>query len=137
MEFWSDDYYKNLSKTVKKFKSIIGVYCSELNYLKINNFYPEIIRLYQDTFWKMFVQYELYTKLTQQEFACILKEHKIPIELILLENKIVKNYDNEINDYMQNSIKTAEFLIKYHLMRKQKKFYLPSSLTPNDKITII
>ena len=137
LEIWSDDYYKDLYKTVKKFKSIIGVYCSEINYLKINNFYPEIIRLYQDTFWKMFVQYKLYTNLTQQEFACILKEHKIPIELILLENKIVKKYNNEINDYMQNSIETAEFLIRYHLMRKKKKFYLPSSLTPNDKITII
>lgn len=137
LEIWSDDYYKDLYKTVKKFKSIIGVYCSEINYLKINNFYPEIIRLYHGTFWKMFVQYELYTKLTQQEFACILKKYKIPLELILLENKIVKAYDNEINDYMQNSIETAEFLIRYYLIRKKEKFYLPSSLTPNNKITII
>ena len=137
LEFWSDDYYKDLYETVKKFKSIIGVYCSEINYLKINNFYPEIIRLYHNTFWKMFVQYKLYNKLTQQEFACILKEYKIPLELILLENKIVKAYDDEINEYMQNSIETAEFLIRYHLIRKKEKFYLPSSLTPNDKITII
>lgn len=137
LEYWSDDYYKKLYTIVKKFKSIIGLYCSEINYLKINDFYPEIIRLYHDTFWKMFAQYKLYTKLTQLEFSTVLKKYKIPLELILLENKIVKTYDNEISDYMKNSIETAEFLIRYYLIRKYPKYYLPNSLTPNNKISII
>ena len=137
---WCEDYYESLNSIVRKFKPLIGVFCSNIDYSNITSFYTTISPHYHDTFWELFARYKIYKKVSSIEFSKILIEFNIPLYLILDQKIIVEYFDAEVCDYMKHSKSTAEILITYHLERKDwnhKKYYIPKSLCIDDQLRLI
>ncbi len=137
---WSNEYYEEMKKIVKKFESIIGRFFSILDYDKLKSIYSDISIDYQDTFWETFVRYKTYKKLSFIEFSELLRQNNVPLDYILSKKEIVKCFDVAVSNYMQQIGTTAEILIRHHLVRKEsneKQYYIPNSLDANKQMEMI
>lgn len=137
---WSDDDYTRLKSVVKNFRPLIGRFFSEIDYLKLKSYYPEISIHYIDDFWEIFENLKVYERISSEEFLNILEEFHVPIHFILKHKILVQHFDIEISTIMKKAESTAEILISYHLARKEensKKYYIPASLSIEQQIKII
>lgn len=137
---WSDNDYTKLNSIVAKFRSLIGRFLSKVDYLKLKSFYPNISIHYKDSFGEVFESYKVYKNFSGNEFSSILAQFNIPIYIILMHKMIVQHFDNEMSAFMKKSKSTAEILILYYLVRKEKdskRYYIPKSLQIEQQIEII
>ncbi len=137
---WSDDYYSNLKSIVTNFRPLVGRFLSEVSYLKLESFYPQISVHYIDTFWEVFESHKIYERIQSEEFTNILEKFDVPIHFILEHKTLVQYFDNEISIIMKKLESAAEILITYHLVRKEesnRRLYIPKSLQTEQQMEII
>lgn len=140
LQSWSEEYYRKLTSVANSFSPIIGRFFSDIDYLCIKTFYPEISIHYRDSFWDVFETYKIYKNISHEEFISLLEIFNVPLYIILEHKDIVQYYNNEISDYMKQSKSSAEILISHHLASKERNhkiYYIPSALQTNQRIEII
>ncbi|MFC4367666.1 hypothetical protein ACFOW0_00435 [Citroniella saccharovorans] len=140
LQSWSEEYYRKLTSVANSFRPIIGRFFSDIDYLCIKTFYPEISIHYRDSFWDVFETYKIYKNISPEEFISLLEIFNVPLYIILEHKDIVQYYNNEISDYMKQSKSSADILISHHLASKERNhkiYYIPSALQTNRRIEII
>lgn len=140
LKTWDNDYYDKLTSIVKKFPSFIGLYFSNINDENICALYCSVSRAYINSFWDIFEHYGIYKHISSIGFKKLITSNKVYLEHILIHKKIVNAYDKEITEYMFETNKSAELIIKHFLVKTEKnenEYFFPKNLTPEDKVDLV
>lgn len=137
---WDNDVKSQLSVKVNNAFEIVRDY-----FLKISNdtIAEQIDKLafeYVEAFWNLIQKLEHFKKIDKYTFEVILKRVPHHINAIILNDRIVKYYSNQIRSFLLDYKRAAELLLssfeQEHHTPQKKKFF-PASLTLEDREFII
>lgn len=119
-------------------KSLVGKYINRHSDILAE--YQGVDFIYKESFWEIVEKRKL-NDITENRFKRFVDKLDRFECQIFKQNKLVKKYDVELREYMLTYIEGSTNLLldKYLLkhMREREKFYLPQSLTIQDKEYII
>ncbi len=128
---WNDETYEKYCNIVKKFNKPIGEFASALSGKNIIELYNQAELGYKDDFWELVEYFNIYNRITSQEFVDIVEELPYVIRTILSCKKIVNKFDEEITKILMSEEKYAEIIIDDYAIEKKtnkRKMYMPNSL---------
>lgn len=135
---WSNDDIIKYEKIIKELFLKISIFIKNikeediswfLNLIK-DNYY------YQKDFWELIDKFKVYNKISNLIFSDILKSYPNHIDFILKYKNLVKNFSQEIKDFLLNYDWSWEILLDY-VKSKDKKIFFPESLNDLEKEKII
>lgn len=140
LENWSDSYYEELKFKSNQMKSNIYRYISSIDVNDIGTVYPSIYKLYEDDFWKLLVQTNKITEISNKQFSDLINENDVGLIHLLSIKKIVDLFDRNLQSYILKDVDNAELVIDKLLAYRSYhdvKIYFPKSLTETDQIGLI
>ena len=137
---WSDDEYEFYKEIANKMKRKVYIFFNKITNDNFKEMYENVNFEYKDNFWTLFEKNINKLNISEQNFNDILNSSYINIYNILCNKKTVERYDKIIKDYLINNVDIAvDVLVHLFILKKEndKKFYIPNSLTNDDKVEII
>lgn len=136
---WDNEKYNSLKAISKQFSKSIGIFFSKLNCNSLISFISDIEVTNHCAFWEMYSDLKLYERIQSSEFEHVLENSHIDISSILLQKKLVNNYDEVISEYLSKIPTTAELLITqfYSEYSNKRTLYFPTALSVKDRERII
>ena len=137
---WSDDEYESYKEIADKMKRKVYIFFNKITNDNFKEMYENVNFEYKDNFWTLFEKNINKLNISEQNFNDILNSSYINIYNILCNKKTVERYDKIIKDYLINNVDIAvDVLVHLFILKKEndKKFYIPNSLTNDDKVEII
>ena len=89
---WDDTSINNYKNISKEFPKTIGVFVSKINNDNFLDLFTEVTSLNRFDFWKLFNDYKIYEKVSDETFDTLLKTN-VSLSNILAYRKIVEKYD--------------------------------------------
>ena len=140
LKTWTQDDINNFKHKVDSYGKIIAQFMSSINHNNFKNIYQSIVLDYVGSFLKIINDYSLSKHITKEDLLCVLNDKPYLINEIIQHKKIVDHFNTTIKDFFLSYPESAELLITiYEIKNEDQKdnYYLPKSLTPKDKETII
>lgn len=141
LKSWSDTQFNQIKEDVKDYNSIIVKYFSSLNDCLLENHYDTLEWDYKQAFWDIIDQFKLFNVVDSDFVKHVAKGKQNDLTEILHCKNVVDKFKVELKQLMLEDSNTAHFLInKYiagHNNSTDRKIYLPSNLSMDDKVTII
>ncbi|MBQ6963912.1 MAG: hypothetical protein IJP79_09440 [Paludibacteraceae bacterium] len=137
---WTQDDINNFKQKVASYGKIIGKFMSTITSEKIKITYQSILPNYENSFWEIINDYGLFKNVTKEDLLSVLYEKPLLINKILQHKKIVEHFNTIIKDFLLSHPETATILLSIYEIEKdstKEQYYLPPSLTVEDKETII
>ena len=137
---WTQDDISHFKQTVSSYGTIIGKFMSSIISENFKSTYQNIIFDYVSSFWKIINDHGLSKQITKENLLSALNDNPFLIREILQHKKIVEHFNTTIKDYLLSHSETATILLSIYEIEKnntKEKYYLPPSLTVEDKETII
>ena len=116
---------------------LCGRFCSTIIEDNIISYFHQISANYLDEFISLLEKYKVFARVSGTTFVELIKEKLVSLSRILSHKSIVKQYDDEIAEYMRNNIKTAELLIVHLWGDSSEAKILPQSLSNEQKLQLI
>lgn len=137
---WTQDDISHFKQKVAIYNKTIAQFSLTINENNFKNIYQNIIPDYVSSFWELINNYNLSKHISYKDFRDILEERKYLINEILHHKKVVEHFNTVIKNYFLSHPETATILLSIYEIEKnspQEQYYLPPSLTVEDKETII
>ena len=137
---WTQDDISHFKQTVSSYGTIIGKSMSSIISENFKSTYQNIIFDYVSSFCKIINDHGLSKQITKENLLSALNDNPFLIREILQHKKIVEHFNTTIKDYLLSHSETATILLSIYEIEKnntKEKYYLPPSLTVEDKETII
>lgn len=129
--YFSDYMKKDISRT-------IGIFCSKFNDSTIVSFTKDIDIGYWEDYWDVFQKYKIYNRIAENTFKKLLEIGNFPMHFVLLQESLVRKYDNVLTDHLLSDLRSVDLLIsKYFGAGIKEKINVPSGLTVEKKEQIV
>lgn len=138
LDFSEEDKAFFSKSNSSKIKSCIGKFLSNVNLPNLLSSPLDLDSHYLNNLLEILQHYKIYKKISEKDFNLFLDVNHLPILYILQYKELVKCYDSLCKDILLNDCNAAELLIKhYYSAEPNVRYYLPESLTIEDKENII
>ena len=137
---WTQDDINDFKQKVSSYGTIIGKFMSSITSENFKSTFQSISFDYKSSFWEIINDYGLFKNITKEDLLSVLNDKPFLINEILQHKKIVEHFNTTIKDFLLSHPETAELLLTIYEVKdddQKDKYYLPKSLTVNDKETII
>lgn len=137
---WTQDDINNFKQKVASYGKIIGKFMSSITSENFMSTYQNITFDYVSSFWEILNDYGLFKNITKENLLSVLNDKPFLIREILQDKKIVEHFNTTIKDFLLSHPETATILLSIYEIEKdstKEQYYLPPSLTVEDKETII
>lgn len=136
---WSDEKYQKYKTISLNADTEVREFFQKITEETLVQIYNSCEVMFWDDFWTFFYRYKVYEKISESRFKDIISGlHMSPNSLT--ENKyFVNRFDSQIAEMLRNPEFGARFIIDYYFgkINKEKRYYLPESLTKEDKYNIV
>lgn len=140
LDNWSDSFYNKLSSTANQMKSKIFRYISNINIDDLTRLYSDVYKLYEEDFWELLVLTDKIEEFSNEQFSGLINQNGVRLTNLLSIKKIVELFDKELRSYIIKDVNKAELIIDTLLRYRDyrdKKIYLPQSLSKEDQMELI
>lgn len=136
---WTKQQLNDYSEIVSDFSKVIGKFFSGINIDTIESMFDTIYYDYRNDFWKLIEKYNVYDKISVEQFRKIILNKHFVLNDVLKCKNIVKKFSGEIITYMEKNPFCAEIILSYYLEKHDRNIeslYFPVELS-NEKKTLI
>lgn len=137
---WSENDRSYFREIVKDIWNTIRKYWITIDDRNFKKLFYSLELSYRDSFWDLIVTFENYKHISKEIFVKVLNSKHIFLHDVLHHKKLVKNYGQEIRQYMLENEKSAELLLAQYEEKHEHDFAdisFPGCLTLEDKEQII
>lgn len=134
---WNDDVYNKYKDTSFSLKKKIGIFMSKISSENLLTIYNRTDVNYQADFWELFDKHCLKKEYNSEVINQIIRTSVFTFRCILLYKRTVNKFSEEIREFMMNNVIGAEILIDKYLAKNGNNYFLPSSLTVDNKKEIL
>lgn len=138
---WSEEYFNQLKEPTKKYNAIIVKFFRTLSVEQIEIIYKGLEWRYRQTFWDIIEQFKLFDIIPIDVIKRIAEENTNDFTAILKCKLIVEKFQVIIREVLLNNSNSAHIIITKYIARhnslSDRKLFLPSNLTMEDKESII
>ncbi len=128
LDSWSPEQHQSYKDTVRLFNRPVGTFFSQIsddNFLEIIS---TVSILYMDDFWKLFVRFKVFKRVSSALFENYLKSPGTMLHPIL-ENKILVDcYGTQLANVMRTSDQTVRILVTKYLETTTTQLFIPKEL---------
>lgn len=129
---WTDDVHKRYCSLVKEFNPILGRFFGKIDDLSFMEIQSNVCISYLDDFWKLFVKFKVYNKISSETMQGFLKQPDTTLYKLLERRELVEHYDSEFAEVLRSSDQTARILVSKFLEKGNTVCYLPKSFGPSE-----
>jgi len=137
---WKQIEISNFKEKAYEYGKIVGRFMSNINDSNIIHQYDKLLRGYINSFWEIINNQKIYKQISSNNIENILSKEPYIIKNILTYKNVVSYYNNSIRNFLLNYSQSAEILLSIYEVKndfRNKKMFLPQSLTDKDKKDII
>lgn len=125
----SINHYKQISNSTAK---VVGKFFGKIN---DGNFYQlcqSVCIEYIEDYWKLFVKFKTYKKISSQTFAAYLDDPETTLWILLQQGELVKYYGKEFAEILRVSEQAPQLIISRFLEAGNQKcqYHFPKELSP-------
>ncbi len=134
---WNESTKSKYIEVVKQFNGVIGKFFSTIDGSNITHFWKNTDVRYRENFWELIDYYNIYKKINSAQFVSLIKTENV-LSHILCCKKLVNYFGTQIACELTTNLKYAKTIFSFYMLKqKQKKIYIPSELTQEDKKNIL
>ena len=127
---WSEERINHYRKVCDSFMKVLGKFYGKINddnFIQICN---SICIGYIEDFWKLFVKFNTYKKVSGQTFAVYLSDPETTLYILLKQKDLVRYYGKELADLMRVSDQAPRLIISKFLQKHDQEcqYYFPIEL---------
>lgn len=121
--------YKKISSSSIK---IIGKFFGQINDENFRQICQSVCIGYVEDFWKLFVKFKSFKKVSGQIFAAYLNEPETTLYMLLQQEELVQTYGKELADTLRISEQTPRLIIGKFLQKHDQEclYIFPKELSP-------
>lgn len=138
---WSDTQFNQIKEDIKEYNGIIVKHFTQLNKNSLENCYDALDWDYRQAFWDIIDQFKLFNVVDNNFVKYVAKGKQNDLTEILHCKSVVEKFKIELRQIMLEDSNTAHILIDHYIAKHDnitnRKIYLPSNLSMDDKVTII
>lgn len=137
---WSDEEFITFKNKVSTFGNIIGKFLSKVNDDNIRVYYNDILGGYISPFWELVCSYEVYKRISTENFSFLLNIDPYSIQNILIHKILVEKFKTVLRTFLLDYSKSAEIILSIYEIKNEfrnKEMFLPQNLNNADKENII
>lgn len=137
---WTEKDIADFKKKANEYGEIVGRFMSKINDYNVILYYQQLLLGYINSFWELINNQRVYKKISAGKFVSILKDNPHEIRIILTYKDLVAHFNIALKDFLLTYPQSAEILLSTYEEKdnfRNKKMYIPQSLTIQDKEKII
>ena len=119
-------------KIVGTFSSIIGRFFSQINDSNFIEIVSTVPVLYMDDFWDLFVQFNVFDRISPNIFETYLQSSNTTLSKILEHKKLVYRYGPQLAEALRTSDETARILTSVYLEKSESHYFIPKEFSPKE-----
>ena len=129
---WTQEQCKKYKKTVDMFLSVIGKFFSQINDSNFIEIVSTVSVLYMDDFWELFVQFNMFNRISPNIFETYLQSPNITLSKILEHKKLVYRYGAQLAEALRTSDETVRILTSVYLEKSKSHYFIPKEFSPKE-----
>ena len=127
---WNDEVFNAYKKKTQLFTDTLGKFFSRINDSSFEEYIQGVAIGYLDDFWKLFVRFKVYHRVSEEKFAAYLQLPDTTLNQILKHKDLVRHYDKPLAKVLRNSDQTYQMLTSNFLEKNDVNYYFPPSFSP-------
>lgn len=141
LKCWSDAQFNQIKENIKDYNVIIAKHFAKLNKNSLENCYDALNWECRQAFWDIIDQFKLFNVVDNNFVKHVAKGKQNDLTKILHCRSVVEKFKIELRLIMLEDSNTAHTLINHYIAKHDnitdRKIYIPSNLSMDDKVTII
>lgn len=141
LKCWSDAQFNQIKEDIKDYNVIIAKHFAKLNKNSLENCYDALNWECRQAFWDIIDQFKLFNVVDNNFVKHVAKGKQNDLTKILHCRSVVEKFKIELRQIMLEDSNTAHTLINHYIAKHDnitdRKIYIPSNLSMDDKVTII
>ena len=130
---WDENTYKSYQEKKPLLMKLCAKFYSEIsndNFIQIEE---SVSNLYREDFWMLIEKFKVYERISKDTFKQFLKEKTPALWVILINQRIVEFFDQELSDILMVSEQTPELIIHNFMEAGEKRrYYFPKHFSPTE-----
>ena len=132
LKSWTQEQCKKYKETVDMFLSVIGKFFSQINDSNFIEIVSTVSVLYMDDFWDLFVQFNVFDRISPNIFEAYLKSPNTTLSKILEHKKLVYRYGAQLAEALRTSDETVRILTSVYLEKSKSHYFIPKEFSPKE-----
>lgn len=120
---WTEPVHKGYCSRVKQFNPIIGRFFGKIDDSSFMEIQSIVCISYLDDFWKLFVKFKVYNKISSETMQGFLKQPDTTLYKLLEHRELVEHFDREFAEVLRSSDQTACILVTKFLEKGNSVCY--------------
>lgn len=129
---WTQEQCENYKKIVVTFSPIIGRFFSQINDNNFMAIISTVSVLYMDDFWKLFVQFKVFKRISAEVFGDLLQLPNTTLYKLLEHKRLVGYYGPQLADALRVSDETVRILTSVYLEKSESHYFIPKEFSPKE-----
>ena len=136
---WTQTDIKDFKQKAVSYSKIVAKFMATIDKENFKTIYPSVIYDYVSSFWEIINNLNYVKNISCEGLLDILDEKPYLIREILQHKKLVIHFNSTLKGFFLSHPESAEILLSYYELEEDgnEKYYLPKSLTIEDKETIV
>ena len=131
---WDEDsieHYKQISNSTTK---VVGRFFGKIKDENFSQLCQSVCIEYIEDFWKLFVRFKTYKKVSSKTFTAYLNEPETTLWVLLKQDELVNYYGKELAEILRVSEQAPRLIISKFLEAGNKKcqYHFPKELSPSE-----
>ena len=134
VRLWDKDKVERYKKLNAPLNKILGKFFGQINDDNFQQISSSVCIGYVEDFWKLFVKYKVFQKVSGATFAIYIKDPETTLWVLLQQEELVKYYGKELADVMRISQQVPRLIISKFLQKHdtQCPYHFPKELNPSE-----
>lgn len=132
LKSWTQEQCEKYKKIVGTFSPIIGRFFSQINDSNFIEIVSTVSVLYIDDFWELFVQFNVFNRISPKIFETYLQSFNTTLSEILEHKKLVYRYGLQLAEALRTSDETARILTSVYLEKSESHYFIPKEFSPKE-----
>ncbi len=131
---WDEERINHYKKLCKPIMKILGKFFGKISDENFQQMYQSVCIGYIEDYWKLFVKFEVFKRVSKQKFADYLNSPETTLWVLLQQAELVKYYGKEFADIMRISSQTPQLIISKFLKKCEQKcsYHFPKELSQSE-----
>lgn len=132
LKSWTQEQCKKYKETIDMFLSVIGKFFSQINDSDFIEIVSTVSVLYMDDFWDLFVQFNVFDRISPNIFKAYLQSPNTTLSKILEHKKLVYRYGAQLAEALRTSDETVRILTSVYLEKSKSHYFIPKEFSPKE-----
>lgn len=132
LKSWTQEQCQSYKETVDTFSPVIGKFFSQINDSNFTEIVSTVSVLYMDDFWQLFVQFNMFNKISPNVFETYLQSPNTTLYKILEHKKLVYRYGAQLAKALRTSDETVRILTSVYLEKTESHYFIPKEFSSRE-----